>query len=384
MNYLKELQPRYLLLLIKLILKLTPVVFMLALLNPATATATASLAHTIQSLQNSLAQANSQRGQLEQKLKTNETRSGQLHQQIRKLNQTLKINQASINKLGQQQQQLQQAIAQQQQQIMQTIKTAYIFHHEPLIKTLLNTESLEKTARMLTYTHRFDQARSAKIAQLQALSKQLGNNALRLKNEQQNIKTLTGDKTQQQRQLKIDQQHRQTLLTTINQAIHSNNSKLIVLKRNRSQLESAINQLNNQNKPQEDQQNFSARIGKLHWPIQGKIQAIFGTTIANSQLKWSGILIKAANGQAVHAVAFGKIIFARWLAGYGLLTIINHGNGYFTLYGRNQSLLKPVGSFVKAGEVIAQTGNSGGFKLPALYFAIRHNAKPLNPINWCR
>ncbi len=111
--------------------------------------------------------------------------------------------------------------------------------------------------------------------------------------------------------------------------------------------------------------------------------AKFGSNIANSQLKRDGILIRANIGQPVRAIANGRIIFSKWMAGYGLLVIIDHGNGYMSLYGRNQTLLASDGDSVQAGQVIATVGNTGGYKNSSLYFAIRHNAKPLNPARWC-
>jgi septal ring factor EnvC (AmiA/AmiB activator) len=121
----------------------------------------------------------------------------------------------------------------------------------------------------------------------------------------------------------------------------------------------------------------------MGWPTKGHILDYFGTKIYHSELRWSGILIKAPENQKVHAIANGKIVFANWLPGYGLLLIINHGHGYMSLYGRDHSLKKKVGDMVKKGDVIATVGKSGGYRHSALYFAIRHNAEPLSPKKWC-
>jgi septal ring factor EnvC (AmiA/AmiB activator) len=94
-------------------------------------------------------------------------------------------------------------------------------------------------------------------------------------------------------------------------------------------------------------------------------------------------MIKAKKDQSVHVIANGEVVFADWLSGYGLLLIVEHGNGYMSLYGRNQNLYKEVGDKVREGEVIARVGKSGGYKIPELYFAIRHNAKAENPASWC-
>jgi septal ring factor EnvC (AmiA/AmiB activator) len=96
------------------------------------------------------------------------------------------------------------------------------------------------------------------------------------------------------------------------------------------------------------------------------------------------VLISAAEGQQVRTVSQGRVAFAEWLRGYGLLIIIDHGNGYMSLYGYNQTLYKSVGDWVKAGDIIAAVGSSGGQDQSGLYFEIRHNGKPVNPSQWCR
>ena len=96
-----------------------------------------------------------------------------------------------------------------------------------------------------------------------------------------------------------------------------------------------------------------------------------------------GVLIQAPEGQNVYAVSSGRVVFANWMAGYGLLVIIDHGNGFMTIYGRNHAVIKKVGDDVRAGDLIATVGNTGGHSRPALYFAIREDGKPLNPERWC-
>lgn len=129
--------------------------------------------------------------------------------------------------------------------------------------------------------------------------------------------------------------------------------------------------------------NFALLRGKLPWPTKGTVLHYFNTTIAKSELKSTAELISAPDEQPVYSVAPGVVVFSKWLEGYGLLIIINHGEGYMTLYGRNHSLYKHEGDQVAAGDLIATVGQSGGYEKPALYFAIRYNAKPLDPNQWC-
>ena len=131
-------------------------------------------------------------------------------------------------------------------------------------------------------------------------------------------------------------------------------------------------------------QPFAQAQGKLPLPLRGRIQARFGSQRgSDARLKWDGLLISAAAGSQVSAIHGGRVVFADWLRGSGLLLILDHGDGYLSLYGHNQSLLKEVGTWVQPGEAIATVGTSGGQADPSLYFAIRHRGQALDPARWC-
>ena len=130
---------------------------------------------------------------------------------------------------------------------------------------------------------------------------------------------------------------------------------------------------------------FSAARGKLPWPVNGRLLARFGDARgSDARAKWDGVMISANPGTQVRAVHGGRVVFADWLRGAGLLVILDHGNGYLSLYGHNQSLLKSAGDIVKAGEAISTVGDSGGQDAAGLYFAIRQQGRPADPSQWCR
>ena len=129
---------------------------------------------------------------------------------------------------------------------------------------------------------------------------------------------------------------------------------------------------------------FTSLEAKLRAPIDGASQTRFGQKRERGDLKWQGWLIPAERGSAVRSVHHGRVIYADWLRGQGLLTIIDHGDGWMSLYGHNESLLKESGEWVAPGEVIARVGSSGGAPSPALYFEIRSNGVPVDPANWIR
>lgn len=130
---------------------------------------------------------------------------------------------------------------------------------------------------------------------------------------------------------------------------------------------------------------FNDAKGKLPWPVDGRLLARYGEARGDdARSTWDGVMISAAAGSQVRAVHGGRVVFADWLRGSGLLVILDHGNGYLSLYGHNQSLLKSAGDVVKAGEAISTVGNSGGQEATALYFAIRQQGRPSDPAQWCR
>ena len=134
--------------------------------------------------------------------------------------------------------------------------------------------------------------------------------------------------------------------------------------------------------PVQGERPFPALRGKLAWPVQGKLLADYGEQRAGVRLHWNGVLVGAPRGTEVHAVANGRVAFADWLPGLGLLTIVEHGGGYMSLYAHNDTLLKSAGDWVRPGDVIGTVGDTGGQPYPALYFEIRRGKEPQNPHPW--
>ena len=135
--------------------------------------------------------------------------------------------------------------------------------------------------------------------------------------------------------------------------------------------------------PSDGKSPFAALRGKLGWPTTGRITARFGERRAGA-LKWDGVMIAADRGTPVRAVHRGRVVYADWLAGLGLLLIIDHGGGFLTLYGHNEQLFRAVGDVVSPGDTVASVGDSGGRPSPGLYFEIRQAAKPIDPTPWFR
>ncbi len=134
--------------------------------------------------------------------------------------------------------------------------------------------------------------------------------------------------------------------------------------------------------PERYSSNFSALKGKLRLPVRGDVSNRFGSSREDSGISWKGLFIKANEGAEVKSVATGRVVFADWLRGFGNLIILDHGDGYMSLYGNNQAVLKQVGDNVRAGDTIASVGNSGGNETNGLYYELRRQSRPFDPLSW--
>lgn len=348
-------------------------------------------------IQNELKQASLKKSELQTALAQTETNESVINQQLKMTQNTMNKQQQKLRQIQKQSIPLSDANKKNRVLLKQQIRAAYLFSQEPYMKLLLAPNDIEQTHRILMYFHYIAQAQLKAMSQLQESLAQCEKNQLAVKEQYSKLLTLKQNQLQNQQALQAAQTQRQKLIQEINQHIKTKNEKLASLLHNKEQLEATIQLLNRQmsaapirhpvysnttthvpNLP------FGRLEHRLSWPTPGHIRDAFGTQIYQSQLKWDGTLIAAPLGQPIRAVAAGRVIFAKWMAGYGLLLIINQGNGYMTLYGRAQTLMKTVGDYVQANEVIGTVGKSGGFFHPALYFSIRHDGTPINPAIFCR
>jgi septal ring factor EnvC (AmiA/AmiB activator) len=187
--------------------------------------------------------------------------------------------------------------------------------------------------------------------------------------------------------LQQSRRERNQLLAELNRDIQNTELRLAQLKEDEQSLQELVKRLGRalaKIPSPRGSVRFAQLKGRLSLPAAGAITAHFGTPRHVGQLKWQGIVINAANGTDVKAVAPGRVVFADWLRGFGLLIILDHGDGYMSLYGYNQDLHKNVGDAVSAGEVIATVGNNGNHNQSGLYFELRHLGTPINPLHWCK
>jgi septal ring factor EnvC (AmiA/AmiB activator) len=401
----------------------------------------------ITELKKALAQVQQEKSGVQKDLRTTETKMGELQKQVEALQQQLKKTQAELQRLDEEKQKLEAARKEQQRLIAIQARAAYQNGRQEYLKLLLNQQNPEKFARTLTYYDYMSKARleqlrafNETLARQAAVQKDIDLQQAQLLAQQGNLDS--------QRQALDDvRKERQAALAKLNDQYKASDQKLQARQQDQADLakvlqtieetlarqareaeearqkallaqqeadkrarEAAAQAKANDTKTDDDDAEapapkrpkatpgavvssggatfggeFSAAKGKLPWPVDGRLLARFGETRGDdARTKWDGVMISATAGSTVRAVHGGRVVFADWLRGAGLLVILDHGNGYLSLYGHNQTLLKGAGDVVKAGDAISTVGTSGGQDTPALYFAIRQQGRPADPEQWCR
>jgi septal ring factor EnvC (AmiA/AmiB activator) len=328
-----------------------------------------------------------QRSELQNALRQSEITIGQLQNNIRSIGQQLDKEQKELNALQQQRGNLQQAKQQQTQYIEQQILSAYQVGQQKKIKLLLNQEQPEKISRALSYYDYFNRARAEQIEAYVNIINELNTLEPQIIEKTQTLDKAKNKLKQQHSSLLLKKTQREENLIKINSNIKNKDQQLQKIAKDREDLEkllAAVEQTLANIKTPNDHQPFTSLKGRLPWPVNGKPSNRFGSLRSGGPMRWQGLSIPSREGSQVTAVHHGRVIFADWLRGSGLLVIIDHGDGYMSLYAHNQSLLKETGERVAAGDVIATVGNSGGQASAGLYFEIRHNGKPTDPLSWCK
>ena len=270
------------------------------------------------------------------------------------------------------------------------MRAAYMVGREEPLKLLLTQKEPARAGRMFAYYSYFGRARAAQIAQIDANVSRVDALDVELRTEEMRLADLEARQREELARLEASRQQRKTVVADLRTEARSRVATLERLRAQQSSLESLLRQLRrtierfpSERLPSDDGRAFARLRGKLAWPVGGRVVARFGETRAGG-LKWDGVLIATERGSPVRSVYRGRVIYADWLAGLGLLVIVDHGEGYLSLYGHNEQILKSVGDGVTAGEPLATAGDTGGRTRPELYFEIRRGGRPVDPRAWVR
>ncbi|MBK5004799.1 murein hydrolase activator EnvC family protein [Pseudomonas sp. S32] len=398
----------------------------------------------IAELKKTLGKLQEEKAGVQKDLKTTETDIGKLERQVEALQQELKKTEGELERLDTEKKKLQSARVEQQRLIAIQARSAYQNGREEYLKLLLNQQNPEKFARTLTYYDYLSKARLEQLRTFNETLRQLANVEREIGTQQQQLLAQQADLDTRRQALETERSKRQQVLAKLNGDVKDRDQKLRAREQDQADLAKVLKTIEEtlarqareaeearqraliaqqeaekrrqqealaaaaaRNQPAEPVEPpkkaratlgpmvsgdgasyggaFSAARGKLPWPVNGRLLARFGDARGtDARAKWDGVMIGASPGTQVRAVHGGRVVFADWLRGAGLLVILDHGNGYLSLYGHNQSLLKNAGDIVKAGEVISTVGDSGGQEAAGLYFAIRQQGRPTDPSQWCR
>ena len=399
----------------------------------------------IAELKKMLGKLQEEKSGVQKDLKSTETDIGALEKQVEALQQELKKTEGELERLDTEKKKLQSARVEQQRLIAIQARSAYQNNgREEYLKLLLNQQNPEKFARTLTYYDYLSKARLEQLRTFNETLRQLANVEQEIATQQQPLLAQRADLDTRRQALETERGKRQQVLARLNSDMKDRDQKLQSRQQDQADLSKVLKTIEEtlarqareaeearkkallaqQEAEKRRQQEalaaaaareqagepveppkkarttlgpmvssdgasyggaFSAARGKLPWPVNGRLLARFGDARgSDARAKWDGVMISANPGTQVRAVHGGRVVFADWLRGAGLLVILDHGNGYLSLYGHNQSLLKSAGDIVKAGEAISTDGDSGGQDAAGLYFAIRQQGRPTDPSQWCR
>lgn len=287
----------------------------------------------------------------------------------------------SLGKLEAEQRELQEKRERQATKIGEHLAAAYRLDGRDFVQLLLNQESPDSFDRMIRYHRYFSSARLSALQEYQETLEALAANRLALEDRAAEQEARKAELAERQARLIEERDQRRLLIAQLDAEAEDKAAQRQRLDTDRDRLERLLDELNRR-AMELDGSAFVARKGSLPWPLKGPLRSSFGRPRADGRMVWQGMLVAADEGSPVKAVFRGRLIFADWLRGFGLLAIINHGDGYMTLYGHADSLTKTVGDWVEAGEVIARAGRSGGQQASGLYFEVREEGVPRDPLGW--
>jgi septal ring factor EnvC (AmiA/AmiB activator) len=267
------------------------------------------------------------------------------------------------------------------------LRAAYLIGREEPLKLLLNQKDPTRAGRMFAYYSYFGRARAEQITRISENLSRLEQLDGEMAAEDERLAALEAQREAELQRLDAARAKRGQVLASLQAEAKSRAESLERMKRQQSGLEKLLRELKRamEKFPVTVDTNtaFGRLRGKLAWPVGGRLVARFGEERVGG-VKWDGVLVATDRGSAVRAVSQGRVVYADWLPGLGLLTIVDHGDGYISLYGYNDRLYKAVGERVAAGEPVAAAGDSGGRTRPELYFEIRKGGKPIDPRPWFR
>lgn len=356
-----------------------------------------SLRKQIAGLQKELEKTTESRSEAVNELRSSERAVSDSKRKLSGLTLQLRAAAQNLHELQQQELQLESTIQLQQAMLGKLLYQQYLGGRQEYLKLLLNNKDPNQAARDMRYYEYIARSRSNWLGMLRSNLLQLKSVMEQTQQKTREISTLKIKETEQRKTLENDLLVRQQVISRFGEQLTQQRREIGRLQRDENRLSQLVAKLsrvlasqkskglfNNEKLPDNrfDGKPFEQLKGKLALPVAGEVLNKFGTPRPDSAVLWRGLQLRASSGQPVKSVAAGRVVFADWLRGFGNLMIIDHGNGYMSLYGNNETLYKQVGDLLRGGDTIAAVGNSGGNEDYGVYFELRHKGEPMDPISW--
>jgi len=304
---------------------------------------------------------------------------------LQQIDTQIQAQEAELARLESERLLLQTRLGKQREALASLLRSAYALGRHEQLKLLLAQDRIETLARVLAYHRYFQRDRVSRIDALLGELKELAQLVQQVRIQREALETSRALQQEQIAALESQRGQRRALVAELDTRFRDTDSRLKALGRDEAALAKLLEQLRDifADIPAglDAAQAFAQRRGRLAAPVPGRALVGFGAKLPDGRTS-QGWLLAADAGAPVRAVAHGRVAFSDWLKGYGLIVILEHGEGYMSLYAQNDSLRREVGEWVDAGDILASVGSSGGQSRPALYFELRHGGQPIDPRGW--
>lgn len=337
----------------------------------------------IGALESRLATQNAERNRTAEALKKVELEAASARSALLQLEEQIAEQERRRKTLAQQMTAEEARLASERSALAEQVRLTYMNGRQEVLKLLLSQETPADFGRMMVYYDYFNRARSERIGVVAEGLESISRLAAEAEQVRLELVSLGDAQAGRVAELNRSREQRRALLTELEAAIASDGSEIDRLKDEEQRLAKLVTELGELLAafPVNSEEPFPRLKGRLSWPVTGTLAGDFGKP-RGAGVRWNGVLFTLPQGTPVRAVYHGRVAYADWLPGLGLLMVLDHGDGYMTLYGHNDALLKESGDWVTPGETIAEVGDSGGQSQPSLYFEIRHQGEPVNPHPW--
>ncbi|BAZ92694.1 hypothetical protein TspCOW1_24500 [Thiohalobacter sp. COW1] len=346
-----------------------------------------ALRDRIQAIEHKLDRSRAEESRVNRSLREVETRLSRTRRELAETARRLEHQQTRLQALQQEQAQLDRELAQHREGLEQYLRTAFMLGRQESIKLVLNQEDPQRLGRTLTYYRYLARDRAEAVSRARQALQELAAVERDIDAQLAALEATRARRAEQHQDLKRQQADRGTLLARLRKEIRTDQDQLARMEQDEQRLQALLEELrralDDVRELDRHQRPFASLRSELAWPVAGKLIHRFGQAREHRGLRWRGVYIAAADGDPVRAVSRGRVAFADWLRGFGLLIIVDHGDGYMSLYGHNQALFREPGDWVEGGEVLARVGDTGGALETGLYFELRHEGKPIDPLKWC-